>query len=376
MGNGISEMLQIGKLKSFNSTDYRAEVQLAGSMAAYLDNIPVARNIASDQMTVGRHVILAIPQGNPKDACIIAVWDGAAGGGGLGGGVSAFLDLSDTPAAYTGQAGKYTRVNAGEDALEFAAGGGGGVTDHGDLTGLADDDHAQYLKEKASGGLAAEIPDHASNHEWLGDDELDVRGLLANAMTMVVDWQTIDQWTQENSGSGSQSIDIFMCDLKTGATNGSYARIRNTGGYIFYPRFGAIPTYYLYRISNRGTVQSVSTIWLGVFRNVSSPSDTAAHVAFKIINGRVYASCADGTTQTITDTGNTTFATAAYGKASLLVVATSTVIKYYIGTTLVATHTTNIPGAALGRIICHIENSAAVAQTIRVNTIRFVGDIA
>ena len=73
-----------GTLRSFNSTDYLAEVQLAGSMAAYLDNIPVARNIVSDQMTVGRHVILSIPEDNPADACVIAVWDGAAGGGGPG----------------------------------------------------------------------------------------------------------------------------------------------------------------------------------------------------------------------------------------------------------------------------------------------------
>jgi len=35
--------------------------------------------------------------------------------------------------------------------------------DHGaDLAGLADDDHTQYLKEKASGGTAAEVPAH--NH--------------------------------------------------------------------------------------------------------------------------------------------------------------------------------------------------------------------
>jgi len=67
-------MISIGTLKSFNSTDYRAEVQLAGSIAAYLDNIPVARNIASDQMIVGRHVIVAIPGDNPKDACVIAVF--------------------------------------------------------------------------------------------------------------------------------------------------------------------------------------------------------------------------------------------------------------------------------------------------------------
>ena len=96
-------------------------MQLAGSMAAYLDNIPVARNIASDQMTVGRHVILAIPQGNPKDACVIAVWDGAAGGGGPGGGgASTFLDLTDTPASFAGQAGKSAVVNTTQDALEFA----------------------------------------------------------------------------------------------------------------------------------------------------------------------------------------------------------------------------------------------------------------
>ncbi len=67
-------MLNVGTLKSFDSVNYRAEVQLAGSMAAYLDNIPVARNIASAEMVVGRHVILAIPGGNPKDACIIAVY--------------------------------------------------------------------------------------------------------------------------------------------------------------------------------------------------------------------------------------------------------------------------------------------------------------
>jgi len=32
--------------------------------------------------------------------------------------------------------------------------------DHGAILGLTDDDHTQYLKEKASGGLAAEVPEH------------------------------------------------------------------------------------------------------------------------------------------------------------------------------------------------------------------------
>jgi len=39
---------------------------------------------------------------------------------------SNFLKLSDTPASYSGQSGKYPRVKATEDGLEFAAAGGGG----------------------------------------------------------------------------------------------------------------------------------------------------------------------------------------------------------------------------------------------------------
>jgi len=41
-------------------------------------------------------------------------------------GVSTFLGLTDTPAAYTGEAGKFPKVNAGENALEFAVLAGGG----------------------------------------------------------------------------------------------------------------------------------------------------------------------------------------------------------------------------------------------------------
>ena len=67
-------MLQIGTLKSFNSTDYLAEVQLAGSMAAYLDSVNVARNIDSAAMLTGRQVIVAIPGENPADAVVIAVF--------------------------------------------------------------------------------------------------------------------------------------------------------------------------------------------------------------------------------------------------------------------------------------------------------------
>ena len=67
-------MISTGTLKSFNSTDYIAEVQLAGSMAAYLDNVPVARNIGFVEMVASRQVVVVIPEENPADAVVIAVF--------------------------------------------------------------------------------------------------------------------------------------------------------------------------------------------------------------------------------------------------------------------------------------------------------------
>jgi hypothetical protein len=67
-------MIEVGILKNFNSGTYKAGVQLAGSITTYFDDVNVARNIATDEMITGRHVILAIPGGNPRDAVVIAVF--------------------------------------------------------------------------------------------------------------------------------------------------------------------------------------------------------------------------------------------------------------------------------------------------------------
>lgn len=55
----------------------------------------------------------------------LRAFDVGAGGGG-GGGASAFTDLTDVPASYTGQAGKFPKVKATENGLEFATLAGGG----------------------------------------------------------------------------------------------------------------------------------------------------------------------------------------------------------------------------------------------------------
>ena len=67
-------MLEIGTLKSFDSGTYTAEVQLASSTSTYFDAVNVARNIAAGDMIAGRHVLVAVPGRNPRDAVVIAVF--------------------------------------------------------------------------------------------------------------------------------------------------------------------------------------------------------------------------------------------------------------------------------------------------------------
>ena len=68
-------MLKRGILKSFNSQDYTAAVQLTGSDRVYLENIRVARNIGAQEMVNGREVALIFFNGsNAKESVVIAVF--------------------------------------------------------------------------------------------------------------------------------------------------------------------------------------------------------------------------------------------------------------------------------------------------------------
>ncbi len=62
-------------LKSFNSGDYTATVQLVGSYKTYLEGIAVARNLPAAEMALGRKVAVTFfDEHNPKEAVVIAVY--------------------------------------------------------------------------------------------------------------------------------------------------------------------------------------------------------------------------------------------------------------------------------------------------------------
>jgi alpha-D-ribose 1-methylphosphonate 5-triphosphate synthase subunit PhnI len=62
-------------LKSFNSGDYTATIQLTGSYRAYLEGVAVARNLPAAEMALGRKVaVIFFDEHNAKEAVIIAVY--------------------------------------------------------------------------------------------------------------------------------------------------------------------------------------------------------------------------------------------------------------------------------------------------------------
>ena len=64
-----------GLLKSFNSGDYTATIQLAGSRKVYLEGIAVARNIPAVEMALGRKVaVIFFDEHNAQEAVIVAVY--------------------------------------------------------------------------------------------------------------------------------------------------------------------------------------------------------------------------------------------------------------------------------------------------------------
>lgn len=67
--------LRKATLKSFNSGNYTATVQLAGSYKVYLEDIAVARSVPSGEMVAGRKAaVVFFDEHNPKEAVLIAVY--------------------------------------------------------------------------------------------------------------------------------------------------------------------------------------------------------------------------------------------------------------------------------------------------------------
>jgi hypothetical protein len=112
-----------------------------------------------------------------------------------------FTGLLDTPKSYSGSAGFLVRVNANGNKLEFLNGDTlGGVTDHGALTGLADDDHSQYHNDaRASTWLGTKSTSNLAEGTNLYYTAARANGDIAQYGTQV-------GWSPESNGGTMRSI--------------------------------------------------------------------------------------------------------------------------------------------------------------------------
>jgi len=329
-------MLEIGVLKNFDSGTYKAGVQLAGSLTTYFDGISVARNIPAAAMVTGNYVILAIPGDNPRDACVIATWP-------QGGGI--FLDLSDTPSSYSGQAGKGLKVNAAENALEF------GYKSRAFVEGWT------YAKLLRGAG--------ANNDPY----EMRLKDFFytGSGYTYCEFWKNLDGWTESHVGTGALTLNIVRLELATGATINSRASLYITNYSFDHPHYYNMDV--VFQLIQSTTSLADSTVKLYMCRSGTAipPSDICNHGGFKVINGEIWATNADGTTETATDAG-ASIATA-WSTTKLRMIGTDSSIQFYVGDTLKAEHSTNLPAKYNYFIYVGITNEAASNKGIRVRPI-------
>ncbi len=105
-----------GTIKSYSPSTHRAAVQIAGSLAVWLDAVPVSAAIHPPEVVAGRECgVLFFSEGNPDDACVVSVHNavpsadhvvaGAFGARGSTPATSTLFFLGEAPTA--GMGGKY-----------------------------------------------------------------------------------------------------------------------------------------------------------------------------------------------------------------------------------------------------------------------------
>jgi len=62
-------------LRSFDSGNYTATIEITGSGKIYLEGVPVAHNLPAAEITAGRKLaVLFFDEHNVKDAVVVAVY--------------------------------------------------------------------------------------------------------------------------------------------------------------------------------------------------------------------------------------------------------------------------------------------------------------
>lgn len=190
-----------------------------------------------------------------------------------------------------------------------------------------------------------------------------------------------DGMIAEVDAGGTISRGIAATSLSTGAVAGRASTLHGNDGLLWASSPGDMDwdndTWFSCQTRFDSTTTQDAFLGLGCRTDLTTPevpdnaTSTLRHIAFMLEDGTLYASNADGTTQTRTDVTGSLDITKWNTYSIVYVAATS--IQFWINGVLAATHTTNIPsGATDWELGFGIEAQASSARNIQVNNNYFV----
>ncbi|QGH73496.1 MAG: hypothetical protein [Siphoviridae sp. ctvD11] len=209
----------------------------------------------------------------------------------------------------------------------------------------ADVSSSDYIVHTHHNLLRADVLDPSTGHDHEGTDGRRLRfieAILRRNLTFHCD---IGQLTATIAGAGSKSDNGVRCRLDTGSTSGNntYVRAVQVAAYANYAQNWS----YYFAAAIGGTTTQDLALGVASWGGVEPPANatsTSRHVVFFVEDGILYASNADGTTQTKTDISSGVTLTDL--NAYYVLFTTGVSAKFYVNGTLKATHTTNLPSTS------------------------------
>ncbi len=164
---------------------------------------------------------------------------------------------------------------------------------------------------------------------------------LINYYREYISWLSLDGFTTSIDGAGSIIPNVVNLKLISEGVATSVTHLRANE---FHNRLNFAGRLVIWDfVITKSTSIATQTIWLHLTASAAAPpAETSNHIGWKIINGDLYASNADGTTQKITDT--TFNVPPGEGWTRLrLVLDPGVNCRFYVNGDLKITHTNNLP---------------------------------
>ena len=220
-----------------------------------------------------------------------------------------------------------------------------------------------YIAKSATDGL--DMAAHASRHQFGGADALNIKDSIFQATPRIYKaWWDTTGFIQNKDAEATialNSAQLGMMYLGTGATSGRKASVYAAVA-LYHANNDNYRTRFATKISTWAASQASQTIYVGCYLTPTAPTATQNHIGFVIEGSALYATNADGTTET---KSAKILNTIQWGIYNLYYVYKGTnFIKFYVNGSLAATHTTNIPNNQYLKPLYYVINSAAVDKQI------------